>query len=87
MKGWIKEHSEVLIIVGALLGATWTIKSDISDVRKDLTKEIQEVDKRLTTAINELDKRLTSVEMILIMQGFPLKTVARSEPKETLTQK
>jgi len=51
-------------------------KIDALDVR--LTAKIDELDTRLTKVINDLDKRLTSVETVLMMQGAPIKALAKS---------
>lgn len=68
MKNWIKEHFDTLAIVGAIVTATWTIKSDM-----------HAIDIRLTAQIHEMDKRLTAIETIMLMQGAPVKTLASAE--------
>lgn len=67
MKNWIKEHGEVLAIVGTIVATTWTIKNDMHSM-----------DVRLTGQIHDLDKRLTAIETIMIMQVSPLRALAEN---------
>lgn len=60
MKTWIKEHFDTLAIVGTIVAATWTIKSDMHAMDIRLTAQIHELDVRLSGAIRELDARLTA---------------------------
>lgn len=79
MKNWIKEHFDTLAIVGAIVTATWTIKSDMRAIDIRLVDQIRSVDVRLTEQIHELDKRLTGIETIMLMQGAPVKALAAAE--------
>lgn len=70
MKGWIKEHFDTLAIVGSIVAATWTIKSDIHSEILQLTRQVYDV-----------DKRLTAIETIMLMQGAPIKAISKEQEK------
>jgi len=94
MQDFIKKNGEVLKIVGAIVtvavSTTWFMSHQMHSLENNLRKEIQAVDARLTNVeknlrieIHSLDNRLTVIETIMIMQGYPLKTIAANPNPES----
>jgi hypothetical protein len=73
MKNWIKEHFDTLAIMGSIVAATWTIKSDM-----------HAMDIRLTAQIHALECRVTAIETIMIMQGAPIKAFTTEKQENNL---
>lgn len=75
MKNWFKEHESTVVTLGAAFGLWIAITTSFH-------RDMDKFDLRLTAVENriiDLDKRLTSVETVLLMQGHPLRAMAKQE--------
>lgn len=66
MKNWIKEHGDTIAIIAVVLGGFW-----------NMNNRMWEMNEKFTKSITDLDKRLTAIETIMLMQGAPIRALAK----------
>lgn len=73
MKEWLVNHAELIVALSVVIGGFWNLNSKMWDLSEKISSSSKETNEKIT----EIDKRLIVIETYMIMQGAPIRALAK----------